>query len=261
MVIPVRNDAMMLARCLEALSVQTRPADEIVVVDNDSSDDSAEVARQGGARVVFEPVHGILAATAAGFDAATGTVFARVDADSVPPPDWIERVEQLFTGQSGPAAITGPGDFYGSNAFVRRVARVVYIGGYFWSMGLLLGHPPLFGSNMAITSDAWARIRGSVHRRQRTVHDDLDISFALQADMLVVYDRELSVGISARPFESWRGLARRLGWAWTTIALNVREHPPLARRRARRSAAGRTPKPATSPELRVDDAESAPELS
>ena len=51
-VIPVYNDAALLRRCLEALAAQTRRADEIVVVDNGSTDDSAEVARRGGARVV-----------------------------------------------------------------------------------------------------------------------------------------------------------------------------------------------------------------
>jgi len=263
-VIPVHDDALMLERCLAALAVQTRAADEIVVVDNASTDDSADVARRGGARVVTEPVLGILAATSAGFDAATGTILARVDADSVPPPDWLERVERTFENNPGTAAITGPGDFYGSNAFVRRIARVVYIGGYFWSMGILLGHPPLFGSNMAVRADAWSRIRGSVHRRQRTVHDDLDISFALEPDMRVVYDRNLSVGISARPFDSWRGLARRLGWAWTTISLGVRTHPPLARRRARRAAEARARATASAPAPRampaMDDPGRAPEL-
>src|SRR5690606_36645832 len=51
-VIPVKDDAALLARCLEALARQTRLPDEIIVVDNNSSDDSALVAVAGGARVV-----------------------------------------------------------------------------------------------------------------------------------------------------------------------------------------------------------------
>ncbi|GAB3618183.1 glycosyltransferase family A protein [Okibacterium endophyticum] len=245
-VIPVRDDARMLESCLDALAAQTRRADEVVVVDNDSSDDSATIAQRGGARVVTEPVHGILAATATGFDSATGDLFARIDADSVPPPDWLERVEKHFIAQPGIAALTGPGDFYGGNAVVRRIARIAYIGGYFWSMGLVLGHPPLFGSNMTITADAWARIRTSVHRRRREVHDDLDISFALQPDMRVVYDRDLAVGISARPFDSFAGFARRIAWAATTIALGVRTHPPVARRRQRRRAQAQDAQPGSA---------------
>jgi glycosyltransferase involved in cell wall biosynthesis len=69
-VIPVRDDAGHLRACLRALAGQTVAPDEIVVVDNASSDDTAEVARAAGARVVREPVVGIPAAACTGYDAA-----------------------------------------------------------------------------------------------------------------------------------------------------------------------------------------------
>ena len=42
-VIPVKDDGPRLRRCLRALAMQTRPPDEIVVVDNGSTDDSADI--------------------------------------------------------------------------------------------------------------------------------------------------------------------------------------------------------------------------
>ena len=62
-VIPVRNDAAMLDHRLESLAAQTRQPDEIVVVDNGSSDASAMIAERAGARVVAEPRRGIPYAT------------------------------------------------------------------------------------------------------------------------------------------------------------------------------------------------------
>ncbi|HAM25391.1 MAG TPA: hypothetical protein DCP11_01440 [Microbacteriaceae bacterium] len=234
-VIPVRNDAPMLRVCLAALAAQTRPADEIIVVDNESTDDTAEVAAAGNARLITEPVTGIFPAAAAGFDAAKGEIIARLDADSVPPPDWLERIEAALADTDGLTAITGPGDFYGSNRLVHWLGRTVYIGGMFVFVGAMLGHPPLFGSNFAMPSLVWRRVRGSVNRSLPHIHDDLDLSYHLEPDMSVIYDPELRVGVSARPFASFSALGRRLSWVPTTLSKDFREQPPVARFRARRA--------------------------
>ncbi len=233
-VIPALNDALLLEGCLRALAAQTRPADEIVVVDNGSTDDTAEVARAGGARVIEEPRRGIFPATAAGFDAATGDILARLDADSVPPADWLARVEAALAEDPGLSAVSGPGDFYGSGPVVRWVAETLYIGGYVWFVSLLLGHPPLFGSNLGLRASVWRELRDRVHSDRRDIHDDFDLSINLSPEMRVRFDRHLRVGVSARPFASLSGLGRRLSWAFRTIALNSRETPYRHRRAARR---------------------------
>ncbi|HMH57548.1 MAG TPA: glycosyltransferase family A protein [Galbitalea sp.] len=234
-VIPALNDSAMLATCLDALAAQTRPADEIIVVDNGSTDDTADVARRAGARVVIEPRRGIPAATAAGFDAALGSLIGRLDADSVPASNWIEEFEHRFEVDEQVSAVTGPGDFYGANRLVRRAGEVLYIGGYYWSMGWLLGHPPLFGSNFAIRATTWRSIRESAHRDVRELHDDLDLSFQFTVGMRVEYDKNLRVGVSSRPFGTLRGLGRRVYWAYTTIATNAREQSLLERRAKHRA--------------------------
>ena len=94
-VLNYRNWSDTLA-CLQSLSAATYPRTFIVVVDNGCSDDSAAVARAFGARVVPEPVRGIPAAAATGYDAATGDVIARCDADSRLPADWIEHVVRVL---------------------------------------------------------------------------------------------------------------------------------------------------------------------
>lgn len=230
-VIPARDDAPFLRTCLHALSRQTRAPDEIIVVDNGSSDDTSEIARAAGARVIFEPETGILRASAAGFDAARGEIIARLDADSVPPTDWVERVERMLGAASAPAIVTGPGDFYGGGVVTRWLGRVVYIGGYFWAVGRLLGHPPIFGSNFAMHREVWASVRSKVHRTVRRVHDDFDLAIQLEPEITIVYDRTLRVGISARPFQTLGGLFRRLKWAYLTLRINWREEPIRMRRR------------------------------
>jgi glycosyltransferase involved in cell wall biosynthesis len=236
-VIPSFNDAVLLRGCLAALAVQTRPADEIVVVDNDSTDDTAEVAARAGARVVREPIRGIFPATAAGFDAASGDLLLRLDADSIAPPDWIARVEAAFVSHPRLDALSGPGRFYGGNAVVRWVAEHLYIGAYSHIVRVILGHPVLFGSNLALRATVWHAIRERVHRHIPHVHDDFDIAINLEPHMHVRFDPTLVVGVSARPFSSPAGLLRRLDWAFGTMAINHREQSLFARRRAWRAAA------------------------
>ena len=130
--------------------------------------------------------------------------------------------------------MTGRGDFYGGSRVARWLGRDIYIAGYFWAIGHLLGHPPLFGSNFALRSGAWKLIRGSVSRGLPPVHDDLDISYQIPPEVTVISDPTLRVGVSARPFESWQAVGRRLSMAWTTFRIEFAKEPPLRRRRRRK---------------------------
>jgi glycosyltransferase involved in cell wall biosynthesis len=239
-VVPVRDDARLLERCLAALRMQTRQPDEIVVVDNGSSDDSAPVARAAGARVVSEPVRGIPRAASAGYDAATGDVIARIDADTVCPPGWLARVEERFAADPSLDFLTGDARFPDSPAWLDWLGRHCYVGVLYAWLTPLLGHAPLFGSNLAMRATAWRRVGPDVHRERRDIHDDLDLAFHVRPDMTVRRDRELVVGISARPLTSVVAFARHAWWVVTTWHLHGMAEAPW-RRRARRARAGAGP--------------------
>jgi len=235
-VIPVRDDAPLLELCLRALERQTHPPDEIVVVDNGSSDDTAAVAERFGARVVTEPIPGIPRAAAAGYDAATGDIIARLDADSRPGPDWIARIAGTFRDRPDVDFVTGEPRFYGSTRLVHWAGRHLYIGGMYAAMTPLLGHAPLFGSNMAMRSSSWRALSGEVHREERNIHDDFDLSFHVRPEMTVLRDRGLVVDVSARPFQDWASLRHRLSYVVPTVRLHLPQETPRRRRQARRQA-------------------------
>ena len=233
-VIPARNDAEMLARCLASLATQRRRPDEIVVVDNGSTDDTRAVAEAGGARIVWEPIPGIPRASSAGFDAARGDLIARIDADSVCPPEWLESVVARFDDDAHLSIVSGSGDFYDAGPITRRLGKSWWVGGLYWSMTIYLGHPPIFGSNFAMRREVWDEIGPEVHREERNIHDDLDLSLHVKPWMTVRYDPALVVGISARPFATWSGFTRRLSWIVPTLRNHWPEDSPWGRRAARR---------------------------
>lgn len=209
-VIPVKDDAAQLERCLRSLGRQTRPADEIVVVDNGSSDDSRAVAERHGARVITELRPGIPAAAAAGFDAAAGSIIARCDADTRVPATWIaDLVDALERAD----AVTGPGRLRG----VPRWVSIAYDIAYLAACAPALGHPPLFGSNYAMTAAAWRSIAREVHRDDPELHDDLDVSFHLGLRHRIARHRHLMVSISARPFADEASFRRRLWRGWHSV--------------------------------------------
>jgi glycosyltransferase involved in cell wall biosynthesis len=236
-VIPSRNDAVFLRICLTALAAQTRPADEIIVVDNGSVDDTGAVALAAGARLVVEPRRGIFPATSAGFDAATGDIIARLDTDSVPPTDWLESIERSLRVAQSPAAVTGTARFYGGHRVINWIGQTLYLGLYFRGMGWLMGHPPVFGSNFAMHRELWDLTGSRAHRCRADVHDDLDLSIHFPSGTTVIFDPTLIVGVSARPLLTPRALGRRIWLAIATLVLNAVERPFFLRRRDFRAGA------------------------
>src|SRR5215472_7302288 len=76
------NESRLLAGCLYSLRAQTRPPDEILVINNASTDETGAVARAvPGVRVVDEPHKGLVVARETGRSASTADILAFVDAD------------------------------------------------------------------------------------------------------------------------------------------------------------------------------------
>jgi len=163
---------------------------------------------------------GIPAASATGYDAATGDLILRLDADCVPAPSWTRDVAELMERRSELDAVTGPAVFVDGPRALRAVMAFVYLGAYVLATAPALGHLPLFGSNMALRADAWRRVRQDVHRHDAEVHDDLDLAFHIGRGGRIGVLRSAPMGISFRPMRSGRAFARRMRRGLHTVVVH-----------------------------------------
>jgi glycosyltransferase involved in cell wall biosynthesis len=101
-IIPAHNAGLFLGEALDSVLAQTRPPEQIIVVDDGSTDDTAEVARAWGAGsrvpiiVLQQRNCGISAARNAGIRVAQTDLVALLDADDLLLPDHLERLERGF---------------------------------------------------------------------------------------------------------------------------------------------------------------------
>ena len=108
-VIPAYNSAATLARAIESVRAQSWPAHEIIVVDDGSHDDTAEVARQFGpaVRLIQQSNRGVSVARNAGAAAASGDWLAFLDADDWYASDRIRLHAEWIAEDPGLDFLTG----------------------------------------------------------------------------------------------------------------------------------------------------------
>ena len=110
-VIPVHNGGEYLSRCLDALLASSYESYELIVVDDASTDDSAEIARKKGV-AVFQLPHKSGPATARnlGAEMAKGDIVLFIDSDVLVRHDTISRVVSDFMNNPDLAAVFGSYD-------------------------------------------------------------------------------------------------------------------------------------------------------
>ncbi len=162
-VVPTYRRPESLAACLTAIAAQKRPIDEVLVVHRADDHASAAVLRdRPSVRAVHVARPGVLAAMAAGAEAASGDLIGFVDDDASPRPDWSERVLVRFAdprvgGVCGRDVIERPSQTSATGPEVGKVtAWGRTIGNHHLGTGAARDVDLLKGANMVLRREALA---------------------------------------------------------------------------------------------------------
>jgi GT2 family glycosyltransferase len=101
------NGEQTLRSCFEGLKRLDYPAYEVIVVNDGSTDATAEITRSYGLRLISTENQGLANARNEGLRAATGEIVAYIDSDAYPDPHWLSHLAVSFM-KSSHAGVGGP---------------------------------------------------------------------------------------------------------------------------------------------------------
>jgi cellulose synthase/poly-beta-1,6-N-acetylglucosamine synthase-like glycosyltransferase/peptidoglycan/xylan/chitin deacetylase (PgdA/CDA1 family) len=231
-VVPAYNESTTIAATVRSLASGTHPQVEVLVVDDESTDGTAEeVERLGLAnvRVVRVPAGGKAAALNAGLGLSRHELVVMVDADTVAAPDAIQRLVQPF-GDPRVGAVAGNVKVGNRRSLIGRWQHIEYVIGFNLDRRLydaLNCMPTIPGALGAFRRSA-VREAGGLSRA--TLAEDTDLTMALhRAGWRVVY-QESAIARTEAPStlgELWR---QRYRWSYGTMQAMWRHRRSIVER-------------------------------
>ncbi len=212
-VVPAYNERDHITDCLEALLRQADELEEIIIVDNNSTDETVDIVKtfQQHSKLItllHEKKQGAIAARDQGLNTAKTDLIGRIDADTIVQPGWARAAREFFAKKEHENVSAASGPSFPHDAPFQRIVEW-FITTFFNSNGDHGKVKALFGSNMIIRHSAWQLIEPEVCRRH-DIMEDLDLAIHLtrhgtQVDVIP----QMRVGVSSRriqtnPISYWR---------------------------------------------------------
>jgi glycosyltransferase involved in cell wall biosynthesis len=127
-IIPCYNEEKNILKCILSIKEQAKdiPGNyEIIVVDNNSTDNTAEIARSENVIVVKEHQKGVVFARQKGLETSRYQLIANIDADSKLGPNWVKNALEEIN-HNGVVVVTGPLIYSDGSFILRTIVRFYY---------------------------------------------------------------------------------------------------------------------------------------
>lgn len=195
-IVPAYNEEKFIKRTLDSLGQQQTKPYEIIVVDNNSTDKTAAIAKKYTSQVITEKKKGYHYAINAGIRHARGTIITVCDADTIYPPNWLTIATETFAKHPGCAAVYGTDHFSDGNIATRYIGSIVH--NVFSYVSRFVGVHITAGNNFLYRKSAYTAVGGIDPIKHNFVGMDWDLGRRLQTVGEVVFNPRLIVTTSAR---------------------------------------------------------------
>ena len=202
----------------EVIGRMPKAVDEIVVVDNNCTDRTAEVAAGLGARVVAERTPGYGAAYKAGLKAATRDLVVTLDGDGTYPPEEIPRLVDVLLDRHW--------DFLSASRFPLSDGRSMGLSNRFGNWVLTVAAAALFFKPIRDSQSGMWVFRRAALERMRLTSDGMAFSEEIKLEALL---RGLAFGESHIPYGARIGEVKLQKWrdGWDNLTFLVRKRVGL----------------------------------
>ena len=228
-VIPAYNEQALIGKCVESVLAEIKRSGrtdvDVVVVNNNSTDRTAEIARSyAGVRVVDEKQKGLVSARDGGFRATTAELVANIDADTLVPPGWLDTVFTEFEKDPTLVCLSGPYIYYDLSAW-NRFLIILFYGLtkliYWLNRYILRVGSVVQGGNFVFKRDAWIKA-GGFNREIKFYGEDTDVAVRLSKVGGVKFTLRLKMLTSGRRLAEEgvfrTALTYTLNFFWVTFA-------------------------------------------
>jgi len=183
-IIPAYNEENYIVNCLESVLNQEEVFfDEVIVVNNNSTDLTKKVAQGFNVKVIDEKTPGVSAARNEGASVSNSEIIYFLDADCQVPQNQAKKIKNFFQKHPTISAISGPVVYLDGGKFIEFLTDNLNIfAWYFKLLKIVFSHEGLCGGNMVVSRESFQGINGFDETLDDVEKSAEDLDFSLRLD-------------------------------------------------------------------------------